>query len=341
MGVLCPEDQGISVVTSQDGHVWGPTPPTIDRQVHCGSCIFCTYRPPIPPSHPAIAMISDLFKDNASGEYADVFQTLGITHDTHLRILLGMEEGDIRRFFAACVPNKLTPIGFAEVLELLQKFYEAHKWVALPLTSIPRKKNGDTFEVFLSKRDTSSKIVAQSMRFSEEEYGILAAQIRPQIAWYLDIDCTLNEQDPRQVERFVQAMCDQLPVFTRYERAWPIEVFLRRLLPLSREDLVGCPSPDTLLPRMYQRQHRCPRLTQYFRCDGPKSVAPAARKLLSIFRMDEELAPALHFLGVNTDAAFEELRHMSLERKTDFVEEANELELNAFQKLILNRLFER
>jgi hypothetical protein len=57
--------------------------------------------------------------------------------------------------------------------------------------------------------------------------------------------------------------------------------------------------------------------------------------------MEEELAPALYFLGVRTDAQFDTVKKMGPERKLQLLEETEELQLNAFQRRVLYMIIEK
>jgi hypothetical protein len=154
----------------------GSTPPSTGLRLD-SACSFCGYRPYIPPSFSPL--MSELLANDASGQYLDLFQTLGILTDIHLRIVIGMATDDRDRFFEAYVPRRLSQFAYLALTQMLQKFADQHRWAALTLVLISRK--GKTFENFLSRADQPVKLVAQSMRLSEMEYETLAVSYPRQI----------------------------------------------------------------------------------------------------------------------------------------------------------------
>jgi hypothetical protein len=66
-----------------------------------------------------------------------------------------------------------------------------------------------------------------------------------------------------------------------------------------------------------------------------------ANTLLSFLKMEEELAPALYFLGVRTDAKFDTVKKMEPEQKVQLLEKTEELQLNAFQRRVLYVIIEK
>ncbi|KAJ6579553.1 hypothetical protein DFH09DRAFT_1275887 [Mycena vulgaris] len=347
MGVVYPDSTGCWPGGSETACV-----PLYSR---CIACCFCGYRPNSPSS--CSALISALLLDDTSGHYADLFQTLGIFEDVHLRILLGMNKEDRDTFFAAYVPRRISPFGFIEITQILQHFADSHRWACLSLTPIPRK--GEAFEEFLSRPETCPKLTAHSMRLSMGEYEVLTARIALRIPWFLDIHSSFGEQMP-QVQALVQAVRDAYPLFDRYKDAWPISVFIKRILATAEKSnpvySVHPQPPDYSFAQSQQsqrscyvdaepltlvnQQHKCPRLSQYLSCEVPQRISPAAKSLLSFLQMDEEIAPALFFLGVYDDTKFDAVKRMKPERKAQLIEEANELELSAMQRLVLYMIFE-
>ncbi|KAJ7476972.1 hypothetical protein B0H11DRAFT_1306155 [Mycena galericulata] len=329
---------GASNIGSRECQNFDLSPFVDPQQQQDFSCVFCSYRPNIPPSH--TALILDLLKHDASGQYTDFLQTLGITNNTHLRILLGMGKVDRDRFLRDYVPTRITQFAFSQLSQWLDCFSDTHKWTQLSLTPIPRK--GEAFEAFLSRPSTCDKQVAQYMRLSREEYEIEATQIQTKIPCYLDIHRGLEQQDPNQVKALVQKICDDLPIFARYQDTWPVYVIIRRIL--ATPGAYGSQSQGSIdasdhIP-VHRNQHRCPRLIQYLKHDGPENVAPTAKQLLRFVRMDEELAPALWFLGVKSDAKYKMLINLDAIRKTQFMEETKKMELTPFQRLVLSIMFE-
>src|ERR1700761_3558381 len=72
----------------------------------------------------------------------------------------------------------------------------------------------------------------------------------------------------------------------------------------------GCVSPPSSLVNslpsqsLAYRRHQCTSLKRYLSYGGTKNVSPKARLLLSYLNMDEELVPALYFLGLRNDSDF-------------------------------------
>ncbi|KAJ7825342.1 hypothetical protein B0H13DRAFT_2374982 [Mycena leptocephala] len=272
----------------------------------------------------------------------------------HFRILLGMEMEDRCNFFLAYVPNRLTQLGLGDLTKKIEDFLSSHRWATLSLMPIPRKKSGPEFEAFLAK-SPHSKLVAHCLHFSTEEYQILVSQIKHLIPWYLNIHRGFDEQNPRQVKALLAKILDDYPVFKKYEEAWPIPVIVTRLL----RNLETGDTPDSTMstecdlrssqsnryiqrePFELQHQHRCPLLWKYHDHSGRRNVSPKANTLLSFLKMEEELAPVLHFLGVQTDTQFDALKKMEPEEKVQLLEGPEELQLNAFQRRVLDMIIEK
>ncbi|KAJ7667063.1 hypothetical protein B0H17DRAFT_1210456 [Mycena rosella] len=363
MGVLCTFD------TPEQWSQSGQTGGAVDF-IPESTCGFCTYRPYIPlPQAPLLYEL--LTRDPSAGQYGDVLQTLGVIHDTHLRILMGMHKEDRESLLERYVPSRLTQFGCIELTQLLHEFAETHVWAPLTLKTIARK--GETFEGFLSRPSTCGKLSARSMRLSQAEYDVLSAQIKLQVTYFLDIDRAFEKQDPAQVQALVNAMRDDYPFVKRYEQAWPIYVIVKRLLatPGTFDRVIEasmqttdcsfeytksqCQSrrsqhlpPIALAPIRIltastpaPRQHICPRLAQYLNSAGPEHayVSPTARDLLSSLQMDEELCPVLFHLGVHDDVKFDAVKRMKAHRKAQLIGQ-NDLELTAVQRVVLYMIFD-
>ncbi|KAJ7499688.1 hypothetical protein FB451DRAFT_1206205 [Mycena latifolia] len=341
----------VKIVECLDGH---RSPSGIVGSLASESiCGCCGYFPYIPSSQ--TRMLRDFLNKDKTGEYGHLLQTLGIILDKHLRILMGMNREDREAFFAQYVPSRLSNLGYIELTQTLDVFVDSHKWAPLSVTLIPRK--GEAFEQFLSRPSTCSKLAAQSMRLSKGEYDLLAARIKLRIFWYLDIHRSFEEQTPGQIQAMLKVIRADSPLFDRYEDGWPIFVFIKRILATLPGSFHPSPdSPDSSWqpqcqrsqdidsecndPNLVQRQHRCPRLAQYFNSGGPKHVSPKARSMLSFLQMEEELCPALFFLGIQNDTRFDTVRRMKPERKAQLIGHANELELTAIQRLVLYMIFD-
>ncbi|KAJ6544279.1 hypothetical protein B0H19DRAFT_1267565 [Mycena capillaripes] len=200
------------------------------------------------------------------------------------------------------------------------------------------------------------------MRFSEDQYYALEAQIKQRICWYLDARRGFEEQDPKQVDALVKEIrCDH-PILNRYEDSWPVTVILKRLLRDSgqyddasdRETTIECSlgvesqsqrhGYAELFPPFQTRptlEHRCPRLSNYYDYDGPRSVSPTAKTLLSFLNMAEELSPALYLLGVRDDERFAAVRKMTLERKIQLLEETKEIQPTLLQLWVMYKIFQK
>ncbi|KAJ7165574.1 hypothetical protein C8R43DRAFT_1122283 [Mycena crocata] len=307
-------------------------------------CALCGYFPASSPS--STPMLRKMLKDDtsSSSEYADFFSCIGITHDSHLRVLLGMDE-DLRNGFLACfVPARLSHFGLVDLTETIQDFVRDHPWFPVSMELIPEKK--EAFEAFLSRRDTCATLVAKSLRFTEDECAIFTAQIRDRGAWYLDRHRGFEDQNKEQINALVQEIAEKHQIFQRYEHAWPVRVLLKRILatPWTDEASYVCRRFGAYDFPPTQHVHKCPRLTQYFAYDGPQSVSPQAKKLLSFLNMEDELTPALYFLGIKTDEHFEMAREMSAGRKRQLLlqggEDVRGLQLTPFQAAVLSMLLE-
>ncbi|KAJ7123181.1 hypothetical protein C8R44DRAFT_785497 [Mycena epipterygia] len=306
-------------------------------------CVLCGYKPSIHPSQ--ATTIHEVLKDDRSGQYTDLFPTLGILNDVHFRIITGLDKEVRERFFWNYVPRKLSQFGFIELMGMIQDFVDANRWAPLSLVSIPRKSG---LEAFLGKPNTCPKLVARVMHLSEEEYEQLSAEISQRIPGSLARDGSLDEKDPH-AQALVEQIRTDYRMLDRYEDAWPIWVILKRIW--TTQGTVRPPnvmlSPDCsfresqVSPPMARHVHKCPRLSRYLASAlaGREYVSPAAKSMLSVLHMDEELAPALNVLGVYDDARFETVKRMKPERKRQLLE-AEDLELTAFQTLVMQMLFE-
>jgi hypothetical protein len=119
-------------------------------------------------------LLCEFFAKDASDEFRDFFQILGVLNDNHLQIILGIEREEIKEFLRSYVPNQLSHFGLAALTRRLDKFVAEHPWAPRSFTLIPRK--GSSFEVFLRKHTTSLNQVAHSMRFTADEYNFLAVR---------------------------------------------------------------------------------------------------------------------------------------------------------------------
>ncbi|KAJ7083149.1 hypothetical protein B0H15DRAFT_851457 [Mycena belliarum] len=314
------------------------------------NCVYCGYVPHVPPRHRAF--LDDLDSDATAStrDYHDFFQTLGIICNTHIRILLGMDREDRDRILETYVPCRLSRFESMELSKMLQDYTDAHKWVSLSLAQIPRK--GEAFETFLANPHTRDKMAAQYMRLSEQEFHMLMARVKHRVPWFLDIHRPFKDQVPSQIQALINDIRGNCPIFDRYKEAWPIFVFVKRILASGAGTFKSSPEPSpsfgqsrphygekNLEPVLVQ-QHRCPRLAMYIKSGGHQHVSPTARSLLTVLDMDDELCPALFFLGVRDDAKFEMVRQMDPERKAQLIGQVNGLELSAIQRLVLLMIFE-
>ncbi|KAJ7185746.1 hypothetical protein C8R46DRAFT_1061614 [Mycena filopes] len=191
------------------------------------------------------------------------------------------------------------------------------------------------------------------MRFSEEQYKCLEAHIRRRIPWYLDIHLNFEEQDGKQVEALEDEIRASFPLFNHYKHAWPIRVIVTRVLRKSSgmACVYGAPAPPYTQSSSYpfggsqiaesepspqsphSRTHRCPPLSRYHA--APWSIPPQAKDTLSFLNMEDELAPALHFLGVRTDAQFDKVRRMRGEQKTQLLADTDDIRLTPLQRWVM------
>jgi hypothetical protein len=66
-----------------------------------------------------------------------------------------------------------------------------------------------------------------------------------------------------------------------------------------------------------------------------------AKTLLSFLNMDEELGPALYFLGVRNDTQFETVKRMEPEWQIELLEKSKELQLNPLQTRVMYMIFSK
>ncbi|KAJ7618426.1 hypothetical protein FB45DRAFT_167515 [Roridomyces roridus] len=295
----------------------------------CGStdfaCFFCSYRPNTNSGLHSQLLYDFLSKEFSSSYYYDFFQTLGIVTDNHLRILLGMNKDDRSRFLGRYVPSRLTPFGYVQLLSWIEEFRNEHPGIS---TMVVRRKH-PKLEAFLAMPGTRPELVARSMRLPVEEYEGFVDRIEEE----------LDNQRGCKLEEIVEAICDDMPIFAAYEEAWPVKVILKRLLGEGKRIPCRLSNSCSGRPSFQQRKHQCPRLAQYLHYHGHK-VAPAAKKLLRLLRMEEELAPALWLLNVDTDARYEKIKSYKREKKYEFLREMEKLELNPIQRFALETIFE-
>ncbi|KAF7354697.1 hypothetical protein MSAN_01383400 [Mycena sanguinolenta] len=187
-------------------------------------CALCGYLPPISPS--STPLIQEFLAASGNFNFGYVLQVAGILSDTHLRILLGFEPKERTEFFK---PHGLIAVDLMILTDLLHKFAtETRPWATLSLAGrFPRKRG---LESHLCKATTRPKLIAHSMRFSEEEYTAIRTRIKQYIPWYLEISCGFEEQEPEKTMALVRKVCDDYPIFDLYEDAWPIQVILKRIL---------------------------------------------------------------------------------------------------------------
>ncbi|KAJ6607890.1 hypothetical protein B0H10DRAFT_2227328 [Mycena sp. CBHHK59/15] len=235
---------------------------------------------------------------------------------------LGKDQRDA--FLKESVPRKLTLLQYHVLTQMLDAWVEQQYKFAQTLIEIPRIAAG--LEFFHSRPDTCPKLLAKRMRVSKDEYDILV----------------------------------------RYQDFWPILVIAKRILATPdayRSSNVASnhgfdfapPSPSAsqsmsqyeeyTLPSVQQWQrhrHVCAQMMEYLVASGAQRVSPAAKALLSILHMEEELAPALWRLGVHFDEDFEMVKQMRSEGKKELVEgPTNGLRLKDFQKLVLHLIFKK
>ncbi|KAJ7196992.1 hypothetical protein GGX14DRAFT_472494 [Mycena pura] len=336
--------------------------PLDSDQCHYSQCVLCGYLPLIPPS--CSTMIQEFLKNDASGRYVDFFQTIGLHNDDHLRVFLGMDKEDREQFLQGYVPARLTDFGVNNLIRLLDEFATSRPWAALSVSPVPRKPGADRFEDVLCS--LCPTLVAHHMRFSVEEYHILLKHICRCLPLYLDIHRSFAEQSPKQIETLVQEIRDKYPRINCYEDAWPIRVCLKRaflLMPtptiekpsevacgvqpfpslsgcsFERPQNQGCVSLPSSLVNSLPCRHQCTSLKRYLSYGGTKNVSPKARLLLSYLNMDEELVPALYFLGLRNDSDFAAIKQTSRQRRLEFIYQ-NNLQLNPLQLKVLYKILE-